>query len=40
MLAGVTLSYMWMHRNYAKHRDQQLPPAHVILDATFVTWMG
>jgi len=39
MLSGVALHLLWMRRNDAKHRSQSMPPAHVLLDITFVTWM-
>ncbi|ETW04455.1 hypothetical protein H310_04728 [Aphanomyces invadans] len=39
MLTGVSLHLLWTQRNHAKHRNRAMPPAHVILDVSFVTWL-
>jgi len=40
MLTGVCLHLTWTQRNHAKHRDHPMPPAHVLLDVSFSTWMA
>ncbi|KAF0694590.1 Aste57867_14545 [Aphanomyces stellatus] len=39
MLTGATLHLVWHRHNLALHRQQRMPPPHVLLELSFLQWM-
>ncbi|KAH9133632.1 hypothetical protein AeRB84_020322 [Aphanomyces euteiches] len=40
MLVGVSLHMVWTQRNNRKHRRRVAPPPHVLVEQSFLQWMG